>query len=143
MAGYSSEDLCNEYCGKRYVTRYELRRILGSQLIDYQWNILRKFRDENRCNLFLRSINNSRFGYTSTQTLDRKFADYEDRLNRMKEIFSDISERPDERRKMNNAVYLTLLRAASQLDEKTVDDLTLKAMINGLYREDIPNIIRF
>ena len=138
MAGYSSEDLCNEYCEKRYVTRYELRRILGSQLIDYQWNILRKFRDENRCNLFLRSINNSRFGYTSTQTLDRKFADYEDRLNRMKEIFSDISERPDERRKMNNAVYLTLLRAASQLDEKTVDDLTLKAMINGLYREDNP-----
>mgnify|MGYP003444029079 FL=1 len=92
MAGYSSEDLCNESCEKRYVTRYELRRILGSQLIDYQWNILRKFRDENRCNLFLRSINNSRFGYTSTQTLDRKFADYEDRLNRMKEIFSDISE---------------------------------------------------
>ena len=129
-----AEKLGFKYTDETYITRLGLRNAMGTSLIDGFWSQILAYRDEHRekCGLF--GVGRSPFKVTKTQGTEARFASFEDKLSAYSNAASDLSLNPSAEKSFEKESHLSILNDSSKLLSINPGELTLKAMINGFYK---------
>ena len=129
-----AEKLGFKYTDETYITRLGLRNAMGTSLIDGFWNQILAYRDEHREKTSLFGVGRAPFRITKTQGTEAKFASFEDKLSAYSNALSDLSLNPSAEKAFEKESLLSILNESSKLLSINPGDLTLKAMINGFYK---------
>ena len=121
------------YTDENYVTEQGLKKALGISLIDYIWKGIDNYRYANARRLNLRTITQIPFWYTSTQALYDKYAAFETKLSYFQTEYSKIALDPELKKEADKKVNLIIVKAIAEASSIALDDLSAKALVNGLY----------
>ena len=128
-----------KYTDTTYVTRPELRRILQTNQIDWPWREISLYRQTNSREFSLKNILNKKFTLTCTQALEARYGQFESTLNGLLAGFNRFPLGSDEKTKAIRECKFQMLKTVAELEGKTISDVTLKAMLSGMYRENNPD----
>ncbi len=128
------QPIAKRYTDEEYLTKSELSFALKTSLIDGYWHEVIAYRKEHQEALPLKSIKNKSFYYVKTDSIMKKADDCLSSLGRIVNLYkkgvhqSDISS-------MERALYFSSLSPINKAYGSKTDELTLKAIINGTYRD--------
>lgn len=130
----SEKDLAHYYTDENYLSRTELIGALKTSLIDGYWNDILSYRAKYAKKLGYRSINNVGFYYTSTPVIAEKISAIELSCARLVNTIKkmEISHELDESERL---CKLAQLKSVSSFTYGDMDELTLKALLNGTYHD--------
>ena len=130
----ANSDLPSRYTDQDYVTRNGLSRALGTTLVDDFWKAILNYRLDNAKKVALLGVGKRPFHVVLTLPLGAKIKEIESKLSAFGEMASSFAKVANFS-SFERESLLSLLSCDSKLEKKNVDDLTLKAMVNGFYRE--------
>lgn len=130
----ANSDLPSRYTDQDYVTRNGLSRALGTSLVDDFWKAILNYRLDNAKKVALLGVGKRPFHIVLTLPLGAKIKEIESKLSAFGEMASSFAKVANFS-SFERESLLSLLSCDSKLEKKNVDDLTLKAMVNGFYRE--------
>ena len=122
-----------------YVTQRGLRVALGTSQNDWAWGHIQEYRQSAKIETSLRAISASKFWVCRTERINAKFAEFEESLKQYSSAFSALSSYPEAKKKIEKEAFFRLLSEARDLEGKPIPDVTLRAMLSGMYRESNPN----
>jgi hypothetical protein len=130
----SEKDLAHYYTDENYLSRTELIGALKTSLIDGYWNDILAYRSKYAKKLGYRSINNVGFYYTATPVITEKISTIELSCARLVNTIKkmEISHELDESERL---CKLAQLKSISSITYGDMDELTLKALLNGTYHD--------
>jgi hypothetical protein len=131
----SDKRIAEKFTDERYLSRSELPAAMGTSLVDGYWNEITSYRAKYAHKLGFRTIGNLGFYYTGTPVIEETISSATGMLTRivntMKKLergkIYDLSER---------ALLLPSMKSLAASYGGKVDELTVKAMMNGTYRGD-------
>ena len=122
------------YTDESYVTEQGLKKALGISLIDYIWKGIDNYRYASATRLNLRTITQIPFWYTATAALTEKYQTFEAKLLRFQDEYQRLAADPELKKEGDKRIYAVLLKAIAEASAIPLDDLSLKALLNGVYR---------
>lgn len=124
-----------------YVSSQELKTILHSSLIDEIWKKLNEYRESSAKPLTgLKTISKKQLYITSTQALFDKYSSFDSRLSYFQTEVVKASVYEENKIALEKVAYLLNLQLACKILGIEQDDLSLKAIINGAYRDSNPSL---
>lgn len=132
----SSNDLARAYTDNEYLSKNELQKALGTSLIDGYWNDILAYRSKFLKKLALRTITNFGFFYTDSPAIDAKIASLEQEIIRLTNTIKKMDVDKNSYESALRLLKLTELRSVASFTNAGMDELTLKALLNGTYRDD-------
>lgn len=133
----ANSDLPSRYTDQDYVTRNGLSRALGTSLVDDFWKSIQNYRLSHAKELPLRCVGKAPFHIVLTLPISAKIQEIESKLSSYEEMassFKKVANFPSYERE----ALLSQLALEAKLEKIEVDELTLKAMVNGFYSGDDP-----
>ena len=127
-----------QYTDVVYVTQRGLRIALGTSQNDWAWSHIQNYRLSAAAETSLRAISASKFWVCRTERLNQKYADFEESLKKYKGALEALLNFPEQKKKADKDFYFRLLSEARDLEGKNIPDVTLRAMLSGMYRENNP-----
>lgn len=129
------------YTDNNYVSMQELKTILRSSLIDELWKKILVYRNSYSKPLAgLKAINKKQLCITSTQSLFDRYSSFESKLMYFQTECVKASIYEDNKIAFQKIAYLLDLQLACKILGIKADDLSLKAIINGTYRDTDSNL---
>ncbi|MDY2913759.1 MAG: hypothetical protein SOV58_03920 [Candidatus Enteromonas sp.] len=132
-------DIGIRYTDEQYVSQRGLGRILGTSLGGYHWNCVLNYRKEFQNYLPLRDINNAPIYSVKTPAILERIHSFENKLRELNQKAEELSHDETLSSQVRKEAVFISLHSAVIIDSKKISDLTLKAMINGMYREENPD----
>ena len=131
----ANNDFAYRFTDERYVTKTELPRLLGSSLIEPFWIQIENYRKANAKRLALRSLTQIPFFVTMTPTIAHKVSQFQQKLENFKSSYLSLSEAPRVQERVAQFAKYEILSAINSIEKTQAGDLSIKAMLNGTYRE--------
>lgn len=131
-------DLVSRFTDIDYATKRGVSQALGVSLIDSLWRQILAYRLQNSIRLSLKSIPQVPFSITQTPAIQSKFSAMRVKLGEFAEAYRSLSEVPEWKQQADKECAFVCLKAIAEAEGKKVSDLTIKAMISGIYRESDP-----
>ena len=131
----ANNDFAYRFTDERYVTKTELPKLLGSSLIEPFWIQIENYRKANAKRLALRSLTQIPFFVTMTPTIAHKVSQFQQKLENFKSSYLSLSEAPRVQERVAQFAKYEILSAINSIEKTQAGDLSIKAMLNGTYRE--------
>lgn len=132
----SEHDIARYYTDENYLSRTELIGALKTSLIDGYWNDILSYRSKYAKKLGFRSINNVGFYYTATPSIAEKISGLEISCSRLVNSLKKM-EIGHELEESERLCKLAELKSISNIAFGNMDELTIKALLNGTYHETV------
>ncbi len=121
------------FTDENYVTRKGLVEALHTSLVDSIWREILSYRASKSRRLLLRSVAQKPFTLCCSDALNAKYDSFERKLNSFATSYATLIH-PEMKDRFDKAAFLTCLKFVNDVHGKTANELTMKAMINGMYR---------
>ncbi|MBP5091870.1 MAG: Fic family protein [Bacilli bacterium] len=131
----ANNEFAYRFTDEKYVTKTELPRMLGSSLIEPFWIQIENYRKANAKRLALRSLTQIPFAVTMTPVIAHKIQLFEEKLASFKSSYLSLGEAPRVQEKLSQSAKIDILSAINSIEKLQASDLSIKAMLNGTYRE--------
>lgn len=129
----NEKELSRQYTDETYLSKDELRLALKTSLIDGYWDDLSHYREKFLTPLSLKTINNHPFFLTLTPAIENKIEVFSALLERFGKVFHNLKDDKSYETSLKNA-RLSAIEGIPALYKEAVSPLSLKAMVNVLYR---------
>ena len=124
------------YTNEKYLNRKELSRALNTTFVDSFWKEQEEYRKQFRYELPICLINRTPLYVTLTQSINDRIAMFENKIDNTLRLYRGLDEAAKyEVRK--NAFY-PWLRSIAVYEGVQISDISIRALLNGTYREDAP-----
>ena len=124
---------------ERYMTPNDVKVYFKTSLVDYHWRRISEYRKQHAKQLVLRDINNHCFSLTLSPTIAQKMQDFSTLLQTFSERIGGFLSKAGFLETFRKEAFLPLLKSSCLLEGKNIPELTLKAMLTGMYREEDPD----
>ncbi len=129
-----ANDLAKYYTDEEYLSKRELQNALKTSLVDGYWNDILLYRKQFQKSLGFKSINRRSFYCVLSPAILEKAKLAEENLIRLVNQIKK-AEIDSESRDMERTLLLANLNGINRAYGSATDELTLKALINGTYRD--------
>ncbi len=132
-------DLVSRFTDQDYATKKGVATTLGVSLIDSLWRQILNYRLQNSRRLLLKTIPQVPFSLTATPTLAQRYSAFEQKLASFAAEYRSVCESPSWKEAADKDCKLSVLKAICEAEGKKIPELTLKAMLTGMYRQNEPD----
>ena len=132
MAGI---ELGARWTDEKYATKSDLVANLHTSLIDQLWERVESYRRANQKSLSLRTLTQHSFKITLTPIINHRISEFERRLDALRREYEALQEAPKVQARVSSFSKLEMLRSIAEIENVRIPDISLKAMLNGTYRE--------
>lgn len=132
-------DIGIRYTDEQYVSQRGLGRILGTSLGGFHWNCVLNYRREFQNSLPLRDINNLTMYLVKTPAIFGRITRLEEKIAELNRKYAELSGDETYASQAEKELFFPPLKSAAIIDSKKISDLTIKAMLSGMYREENPD----
>ena len=129
-----ANDLAKYYTDEEYLSKRELQNALKTSLVDGYWNDILLYRKQFQKSFGFKSINRRNFYCVLSPAILEKAKLAEENLIRLVNQIKK-AEVDSEMRDMERTLLLANLSGINRAYANQSDELTLKALINGTYRD--------
>ena len=133
MAGI---ELGARWTDEKYATKSDLVANLHTSLIDQLWERVESYRKINQKPLSLRTLTQHSFKITLTPIINHRINEFEKKLDSLRREFESLSEAPKLQSRVSSYSKLEMLRSMAEIENIKIPEISLKAMLNGTYREN-------
>ena len=123
---------------ERYMTPNDVKVYFKTSLVDYHWRYISEYRKQHAKQLVLRDINNHCFSLTLSPAIAQKMQAFAELLKAFSERIDGFLTEAGFLEAFRKESFLPLLKTSCLLEGKDIPELTLKAMLTGMYRENDP-----
>ena len=135
----ASKTFNERYTDEEYVSKRELANKLRLNLVDSMWKGILDYRRQFAKPLAaITLISKQKMYLTSTQALYDKYSEFESKLSYFQTEYVKTCLNKDSERAINKYAYLLVLRICCQALKINANELSLKAIVNGAYRDTDP-----
>ena len=117
-----------------YLTPRGVRKALNTSLIDGIWSKVEGYRLGYAKPLNLRTAGQTPYRYIATEGLNKKYEAFLEKLKIFKEEYGRLSD--SVRVEVNKTLRFNALKAVAAKENIKASDIAIKAIVNGVYRED-------
>ncbi|MBO4541237.1 MAG: Fic family protein, partial [Bacilli bacterium] len=132
MAGI---ELGARWTDEKYATKSDLVANLHTSLIDQLWERVESYRRTYQKSLSLRTLTQHSFKITLTPIINHRISEFEKRLDALRREYEALGDAPKIQTRVCSFSKLEMLRSIAEIDNVRIPDISLKAMLNGTYRE--------
>ena len=126
----------DSYTDEKYLTRRELSRALNTTFIDSFWKEQEEYRKQYRYELPVNLINRTPLYVTLTPVINDKIAMFESKIDNTLRLYRGLDEAAKYEVRKN--VFFPWLRSIAIYEGVQISDISIRALLNGTYREDAP-----
>ncbi len=130
-----ANDLAKQYTDEQYLSKRELQNALKTSLVDGYWRDILAYRKEYQKPLGLKSISKRAFYYVATPEILKKASRCSENLIRLVNLMKK-AEPGSEKQAMERTLLYENMSGINRAYGSKTDELTLKAIINGTYRDN-------
>ncbi len=124
-----------QYTDESYLSRAELQSVLKTSLVEDFWKEILSYRKKNQVFLGLKTISGKPFYYVGTKAINEKIDDCKRNLLTLSGSFKKADSAQSEKA-IKKSLLLSSLQGINKAYGSKSSELTLKAMLNGTYREN-------
>lgn len=124
-----------QYTDESYLSRAELQTVLKTSLVEDFWKEILSYRKNNQVFLGLKTISGKPFYYVGTKAINEKIEDCKRNLLTLSGSFKKADSAQSEKA-IKKALLFSSLEGINKAYDSKSSELTLKAMLNGTYREN-------
>ena len=121
---------------ERYLTRRELSRALNTSFVDSFWKEQEEYRKQYRYELPISLINRTPLFITLTPVINDKIAMFENKIDNTLRLYRALDEAAKYEVRKNS--FFPWLRSIAIYEGVQISDISIRALLNGTYREDAP-----
>ena len=122
------------YTDEKYLNRRELSRALNTTFIDSFWQEQEEYRKQYRFLLPINLINRTQIYVTLTPMIKDKIAMFENKIDNTLRLYRGLDE--EAKYEVRKSAFFPWLRAISVYQGVDISDISIRALLNGTYRED-------
>jgi len=135
----SANALAVRFTDESYATKSDVVRALGTSLVDSIWRNILAYRAQSINKLGLKTIPQLPFYITNNSAISTKITSFGVKLTRFMVAYGQLPLASKVKEEVDRYAKLNILRSVCLLEDVKVTDLSLKAMLNGTYREANPS----
>lgn len=124
---------------ERYLSQKELRLSLGLSTVDQLWIRILHYRSEHSLKLQLLSVQRKNFRLTNTDALRLRYDSFEQKLGGLANEWQSLGASKEWKEAGARQSLLPCLTYLAAVEGCSIGELSLKAMLNGQYRESNPD----
>ncbi len=132
MAGV---ELGARWTDEKYATKSDLVANLHTSLIDQLWERVESYRKVNQKILSLRTLTQHSYKITLTPIINHRINEFEKKLDAIRREYEALGDVTKVKARVSGFSKLEMLRAIAEIEDVRAGELSLKAMLNGTYRE--------
>ena len=137
----ASKTFNERYTDEEYVSKRELADKLRLNLVDSMWSGILAYRKQFAKPLTgITLITKQKMYLTSTQALYDKYSEFETKLSYFQTEYVKTCLDKDSEKEINKYAYLLILKLCCQALKINASELSLKAIVNGVYRDTDPSL---
>ena len=129
-----SSKYTNLYTDERYLNRRELSRALNTTFIDSFWQEQEEYRKQYRYPLPINLINRTQIYITLTPIIKDKITMFENKIDNTLRLYRALDD--DAKYEVRKGVFFSWLRAIAVYQGVNISDISVRALLNGTYREE-------
>ena len=127
----ANEDLAIKFTDNDYLTRNEVARALGTNLIDSIWKSILSYREQFALKLDLKDVVGKDLKITLTNSVNEKTAALENSLSRAVSRFDEVANGSIEKDNLKLELLKIELRSVAEFRGIIINDIALENIING------------
>ena len=124
------------FTDEKYLNRRELSRALNTTFIDSFWKEQEEYRKQYRYELPVSLINRTPIYVTLTPVINDKIAMFENKIDNTLRLYRGLDEAAKYEVRKN--AFFPWLRSIAVYEGVQISDISIRALLNGTYREDAP-----
>ena len=124
------------FTDEKYLNRRELSRALNTTFIDSFWKEQEEYRKQYRYELPVSLINRTPIFVTLTPVINDKIAMFENKIDNTLRLYRGLDEAAKYEVRKN--AFFPWLRSIAVYEGVQISDISIRALLNGTYREDAP-----
>ena len=124
------------YTDDDYLSPKGVSEAIGFSAVDFIWKDIKLYREQKKKLLPLYSPSRNQFFYTGLDSVNEKLAAGENSLAEFIRQYKTVSAFKETKEEADRICYLRNLSRASTLYKADVNELTIKAMLNGMFAEE-------
>lgn len=132
------DQLNARYTEERYLRKRELSKALGMSLVDDYWATILNYRSRFKMELPIRDARGQRFYITMCEGVKAKLKAFDSLAVRIGNLASSFNNDEEGRVELRKRSYLSMLSNVSLINRAGMNELSVKALINGTYQEKEP-----
>lgn len=126
-----------KYTDESYLTPSQVSKDLGLSNYDEFWALVEEYRNENRINLPFGKIHGIRFFLTLTEPIRLKINEFQAKIKDFLTLSRNLYVARG--KEVKTVLLMPLLKEAAILEKSSINDLSIKMMLNSLYDNSNPN----
>lgn len=134
----SANALAVRFTDETYATKADVVKVLGTSLVDSIWRNILAYRAQSINKLGLKTIPQLPFYLTNNSAISTKINSFGVKLTQFMVAYGQLPTTSKVKEEVDRYAKLNILRSACLLEDVKITDLSLKAMLNGTYREANP-----
>lgn len=129
--------VATKYTDESYLTPSQVSKDLGLSNYDEFWALVEEYRSENRVSLPFGKIHGIRFYVTLTEPIRIKINQFQNKIKDFLNLSRNVYLSEGKEAKV--ALLMPLLKEAAIIEKSSVNELSIKMMINALYDDTNSN----
>lgn len=127
------KELSRQYTDENYLSKEELKAALKTSLIDGYWDDLTHYREKFVTKLPFKTVSNHPFFLTLTPAIQNKLDVFDSLSQKFGTVITNLKEDKSYETSLKN-VRFAAIEGIPLMKKDAVSPLSLKAMVNGLFR---------